>query len=176
MAVTRNEIIVALIGMAATVSTGLISNWDKITSTAHQPTNPAVLSDDINVQLRYFVETSGLRTSLEAMDKARAERLRLQYKADKDTVNCMQDVRIQNSQLIDVAVEALKGHVTLEEIKELNRINASPAMINFAAKQPAITLDMLHGIEELSERMHRRNLAIAGRNSGNAQALRCPSR
>jgi hypothetical protein len=177
MASRRNEIIIAVIGLIGVVFTAVISNWDKMASAASIPSNSAVMSNDINVQLRYFIEISGFRASLEALERQRAERYKVEYKADNDTVNCMLDMSIQTNQLVDIAVNALKNHFTLEEIKELNRINSSPAMANFAAKQPAVSLDLIKGLEDAMERAHRRNLALAGRNKSKApQGSACPAR
>ncbi|KIF62996.1 DUF2059 domain-containing protein [Pseudomonas fluorescens] len=173
----KSEITIAVIGLVGVIFTGLVSNWDKLWSASGSASNSPVASDDINVQLRYYVDTTGLRTSMESLEKARAERYRLLYKADPETVNCMLDMGLQSSQLIDIAVNALKGHFTLEEIKELNRINASPIMKRLAEKQPAISLDLVKGLEEAFGRAHRRNVALAGksRDSGN-QNTACPAR
>lgn len=173
---SKSEITIAAIGLVGVIVTAVASNWDKISSPGSNASNPAIASDDINVQLRYYVDSTGLRTSMESLEKARAERYRLQYKADPDTVNCMLDMGLQSSQLIDVAVNALKGHFTLEEIKELNRINASPFMKRVAEKQPAISLDLVKGIEEALERAHRRNVALAGsRRDSGKQSAACPA-
>ena len=173
---SRNEITIAVIGLLGVVFTGLASNWDKISSASRTATNSAIVSDDINVQVRYYVETSGLRTGMEALEKDRAERYKREYKADPDTVNCMLDMDLPASQLIDIAINTLKNHFTLEEIKELNRINASPIMMRLAEKQPAIALDLLKGVQDAAERAHRRNLAIAsGSRKKEAQSLTCPA-
>ncbi|AZF01812.1 hypothetical protein C4J95_4381 [Pseudomonas orientalis] len=173
---SRSEIIIAVIGLVGVIVTALASNWDKISSVGNNSSNSPITSDDINVQLRYYVDSTGLRTSMESLEKTRAERYRLQYKADPDTVNCMLDMGLQSSQLIDIAVNALKGHFTLEEIKELNHINASPFMKRVAEKQPAISLDLVKGLEEALERTHRRNVALAGkRRDSGKQSTTCPA-
>ncbi|MCX5507687.1 hypothetical protein [Pseudomonas sp. BJa3] len=173
---TRNEIIIAVIGVIGVIATAMISNWDKISTPSSSVTNAALVSDDINVQIRYYVETSGLRTAFEALEKQRAERYRLEYKADKDTVDCMLDMSIPTNQLIEIATNSFRKHFTLEEIKELNRINAMPVMVSLAAKQAAITLDFASGLEEAAQRMQRRNLAIAGGNRAKAQQSEtCPT-
>jgi hypothetical protein len=56
----------------------------------------------------------------------------------------------------------MAAHYTLEELKELNRLESSPLMRRVAEKQPAIGLDVIKGIEAAAERARRRNLAIAG--------------
>lgn len=172
----RSEIIIAAIGLVGVIVTALASNWDKISSAGGNTSNAPIASDDINVQLRYYVDSNGLRAAMESLEKARAERLRIQYKADPDTVNCMLDMGLPTSQLVDIAVNALKGHFTLEEIKELNRISASPIMKRLAEKQPAISLDLVKGLEEAFERAHRRNVALAGnRRDSGKQSTACPA-
>jgi hypothetical protein len=174
--VSRNEIVIALIGFLGVAFTAAVSNWDKISS--HGSTSSApIVSDNIDVQIRYFIETSGFRSAMDALEKQRAERYKLEYKADKDTVNCMLDMSIPPNQLVEITVEAFRKHFTLEEIKELNRINATPAMADFAAKQAAISLDLVSGLEEAAERARRRDMAIArGNKNLVAQSPACPSR
>lgn len=171
----RNEIIIAVIGLLGVLFTGAVSNWDKIFP-AHNATNYPVASDDINIQARYYVETTGFRSALEAVEKARAERYRREYKLSPETVDCMMDMNIPTTQLVDIATNVLKAHFTLEEIKELNRIESNPLLRRAAEKQPAITLDVLKGIEEAAERARRRNLAIAGAERRVAQqSTACPA-
>jgi len=151
----RNEIIIALIGLIGVA----VSNWDKIFPSA---ANNPVPSGDINVQARYYVESAGLRTGLEAIEKARAERYRREFKLSSETVDCMIDMDIPTTQLVEIATNVLKAHFTVDELKELNRIEATPLMRRVAEKQPAIALDLVKGIEDAAERARRRNLAIAG--------------
>jgi len=173
---TRNEIIIAVIGLVGIIFTAVISNWDKLSSPSRTATNSPVVSDDINVQIRYYIETTGFRNALEALEKQRAERYRLEFKADRDTVDCMLDMSIPTNQLVDIAVDAFRKHYTLEEIKELNRINALPAMVSLASKQAAISLDLVSGLEEAAQRMKRRNLALANGNRTKAQqSAACPT-
>lgn len=173
---TRNEIIIAVIGLVGVISTGVFSNWDKLFSPSRTASTSPVVSDDINVQVRYLVETSGFRDAMEALEKQRAERYRLEFKADKDTVDCMLDMSIPTNQLVDIAVAAIRKHYTLEEVKELNRINAMPAMVSAASKQAAISLDLVSGLEEAAQRMKRRNLALAGANrTTTQQSSACPT-
>jgi len=173
---TRNEIIIAVIGLVGIIFTGVISNWDKLFSPSSSATNSPVVSDDINVQARYYIETSGFRTAMEALEKQRAERYRLEFKADKETVDCMLDMSIPTNQLVDIAVDGIRKHFTLEEIKELNRINAMPAMVSAASKQAALSLDLVSGLEETAQRMQRRNQALARANRTTAQqSAACPA-
>lgn len=173
---TRNEIVIAVIGLVGVLSTGVLSSWDKVFPPSHTATKSPVVSDDINVQIRYYIETTGFRNAMEALEKQRAERYRLEYKADRDTVDCMLDMSVPTNQLIDIAVDAFRKHYTLEEIKELNRINALPAMVSLASKQAAISLDLVSGLEEAAQRMERRNLALANANRTKAhQSAACPT-
>lgn len=173
---TRNEIIIAVIGLVGVISTGVFSNWDKLFSPSRTAASSPVVSDDINVQIRYYIETTGFRNAMEALEKQRAERFRLEFKADRDTVDCMLDMSVPTNQLIDIAVEAFRKHYTLEEIKELNRINALPAMVSLASKQAAISLDLVSGLEDAAQRVKRRNLALARANRTTAQqSAACPT-
>ncbi|MCO7538206.1 hypothetical protein NJH24_25910 [Pseudomonas asiatica] len=173
---TRNGIIIAAISLVGVITTGVFSNWDKLFSPSRTATNSPVVSDDFNVQVRYYIETSGFRNAMEALEKQRAERYRLEFKADKDTVDCMLDMSIPTNQLVDIAVDAIRKHFTLEEIKELNRINAMPAMVSAASKQAAISLDLVSGLEDAAQRMKRRNLALARANRTTAQqSAACPT-
>jgi len=150
---------IAVIGLCGVVFTGAVSNWDKISpSTPNYP----VASDDINVQARYYIESTGFRAGLDAVEKARAERYRREYKVSSETVDCMIDMGIPTTQLVDIATNVLKAHYTLEEIKEMNRIASLPIMRKVAERQPAVGLDLVNGIEDAAERARRRNLAIAG--------------
>ncbi|MFG0528980.1 DUF2059 domain-containing protein [Pseudomonas sp. yb_2] len=163
---TRKEITIALIGFAGVVLTALLSNYDKIfTGTTTQSNyNSEVVNGDINIQLRQLIETSGMRASLEAIEKNRLEQYKAKYKASQEELNCIADVGLQNNQLIDILVEALRKNLSLKDIQELNKFYTSSAMVNYISKQPAITLDMIHGLEEAMARNHRRNIALAGTN------------
>ena len=169
----RNEIVIAIIGLVGVIFTAVISNWDKISpSTANYP----VASDDINVQAQYYIESTGLRATLEAFEKARVERYRREYKVSAEEADCMIDLGIPATQLVSIATNVLKAHYTLDELKEMNRIASLPLMRRVTEKQPAIGLDLFKGVEEAAERARRRNLAIAGGERKVAQqSTACPA-
>lgn len=121
-------------------------------------------SDDINVELRRFIELTGLRISLEEAEKDKIQRYKMQYHVSGDVANCMVDVeQIPTSQLVEVAISAIQKHTTLKEIQEMNEFYSTPSMKNYRDKQPLIMKDMTLGMEELSERLQLKSAVVSDR-------------
>jgi hypothetical protein len=172
----RNEIIIAVIGLVGVVFTAIVSNYDKLLGVTpeHTSISPYENVDDINMQLRYFIEVSGFRDSLEEMEKVTAEKYKLKYGATDTEINCILDNRIQTEQLIELFVETMKNHMTLQQIKDLNRLYSSETMKSYTESSPLIVREFISGIEKLFERMYVRNQAI--RRSGNSSSEEsCPA-
>jgi hypothetical protein len=160
----RKEIIIALIGLAGVIFTAVASNTDKLFGEGSEAKNVATFesNNDIDVQLRYFVEVSGLRDSLETMKRIKIEKLKQQHQTTEEAIQCVLDNQIQNEQIIEVMVGALKSHITLEEIKEINKFYSSKSMQSYVKASPLVTRDLIDGIDNLYERMYVRNMAIIG--------------
>ena len=158
----RNEIIIAVIGLVGVIFTAVLSNYDRLfgdtPESAH--VSPYENVDDINMQLRYFVEVSGFRDSLEEMEKVTAEKFKQKYGATDTEINCILDNQIQTEQLVEVFVETMKNHVTLQQIKDLNRLYSSETMKSYTKSSPLIVRGFIAGIDKLFERMYVRNQAI----------------
>ncbi|MDA8482630.1 DUF2059 domain-containing protein [Pseudomonas resinovorans] len=172
---TKNEVVIAAIGFAGILVTGILSNYDKIFATESSEYES---SNDINLQARNFVEISGMRAGLEVMEKQRIEKLKWKYNASPETIDCMMGAGIQTSQLIDLTVDVLKKHLTLKELKELNEFHSSPSMRHYIDQQAAISKDLIDGIETLAEKNHIRNLALALNNEKNhaTSTQSCPTK
>lgn len=173
----RNEIIIALIGLAGVIFTAVISNTDKLFGDDSDVRDVAISeSNDIEVQIRYFIQVSGLRNSLETMKRIRIEKLKEQHQTTDEVIQCVLDNQIQNEQLIEVMVKVFRSHVTLDELKELNRFYSSETMKSYVKASPLITRDLIAGVDNLYERMYVRNKAIIGtRIEPKAKEGSCPS-
>ena len=159
----RNEIIIALIGLLGVIFTAIASNYDKFfvdNKIINKHISPYENIEDIGMQLRYFVEVSGFRDSLEEMDRITAEKYKLKYGATNIVVDCILDNRIQKEQLIELFVETMKSHITLEQIKDINNLYSSESMKSYNKSSPLIVRDLVAGIDRLYERMHIRNQSI----------------
>jgi len=155
----RNEIIIALIGLVGVIFTGVVSNYDKLFV---DDISPYENVDDIEMQLRYYVEISGFRNSLEEMDRVIAEKYRLKHQASELEINCVLDNRIQKEQMIELFVDTFKKHVSLQQIKEMNRFYSTETMKVFNKSSPLVVRDLMAGLDKLHERLYVRNQAIVG--------------
>lgn len=171
----RNEIIIALIGLLGVIFTAVISNYDKLSDGNPKTKNkfPYENVEDVDLQMRYFIEVSGLRDGLNEMNRIAAEKYRLKYGATEEEINCILDNRIQNEQVIELFIGAHKNHISLRQIKELNRLHSSEIMKSYNKASPLIVRDLLAGIDKLYERIHIRNQSIVGA-SKNQDAQSCP--
>ena len=160
----RNEIVIALIGLVGVIFTAIASNYDKLFS---EPVSPYENIDDIETQLRYYVDISGIRKALEEMDKSVAERYKQKYQVSEAEINCMMDIRLQKEQLIELFIRVNKQHVSLKQIKDINRFYSSESMKSFNSLSPIISRDLFIGMSELYERLHIRNRALAGTSINN---------
>ncbi|WAF84549.1 hypothetical protein NRL37_21000 [Metapseudomonas otitidis] len=172
----RNEIIIALIGLAGIIFTALISNYDKIFKNSEPSTNsfPYENIDDLDLQLRYFIEISGFRSSMEELKKISAEKYKLKHNISDMVINCIQDNQIQTEQMIELVIKSHKNHITLQQIKELNRLYSSDSMRSYTKSSPLIVRDLLAGLDSIYERMHIRNMAIANSSKTNGNDS-CPA-
>lgn len=121
-------------------------------------------SGDINVELRHFIEVSGIRTSFEEMDKIKSEQYRLKYQIPEDTANCLLDFEVKGNEIIEMIVDVMKKHTTLEQVQEMNEFYSTPSMKSYLKEQPAITKDIMDGFDKLYERLNMRSGAILNGN------------
>jgi predicted transport protein len=156
----KNEIIIALIGFIGVAFTAVVSNYDKLFG---EDISPYEHVNDVETQLRYYVDISGFRKGLEEMDRSVAERYKQKYQASETTINCMMDMRIQKEQLIELFVSVYKEHVTLQKMKDINRFYSTEAMKSFTSLSPIIARDLVVGINDLYQRMYIRNSALSGK-------------
>lgn len=172
----RNEIIIALIGLSGVIFTAVVSNYDKLfqSDSEKAASFPYESVEDIDMQIRYFVEVSGFRAALDEMQKVAAEKYKLKYGATEAEVNCVLDNQIQNEQLIELFVETMRNHISLEQIKDLNRIYSSESMKSYNKASPLIVRDLINGIDKLYERMHIRNQAVI-RSMKDTNEASCPA-
>lgn len=162
----RNEVVIALIGLAGVVFTAVISNYDKIFNDDKvvEESFPYEKIDDLDMQLRYFIEISGFRNSLEEMKRVSAEKYKLRHDVSDSVINCIQDNQIQTEQLIELFIKIHKNHMTLRQIKDINRLYSSESMRSYTKSSPLIIRDLMAGFDSIYERMHVRNMAISGAN------------
>lgn len=162
----RNEIIIALIGLIGVIFTAVVSNYEKIfdDKPENESSFPYEKVDDLDMQLRYFIEVSGFRNSMEEMKKVSAEKYKMKHGVSDTVVNCILDNQIQTEQLIELFISAHKNHITLQQVKDLNRLYSSESMKSYSKSSPLIARELLSGIDAIYERMHIRNMAISGAN------------
>ena len=172
----RNEIIIALIGLIGVIFTAVVSNYEKIfdEKSENESSFPYEKIDDLDMQLRYFIEVSGFRNSMEEMRKVSAEKYRMKHGASDTVVNCVLDNQIQTEQLIELFISVHKNHITLQQVKDLNRLYSSESMKSYSKSSPLIVRELISGIDAIYERMHIRNMAISGANKKQSDES-CPA-
>lgn len=172
----RNEIVIALIGLAGIIFTAVISNYDKLFNDPASTANsfPYEKIDDLDMQLRFFIEVSGFRSSMDELKRVSAEKYKLRHNASDAVINCIQDNQIQTEQMIELFVKVHKNHITLQQVKELNRLYSSESMKSYTKSSPLIVRDLLAGLDSIYERMHIRNMAISGAARANSDDS-CPA-
>ena len=163
----RYEVLIAILGLIGMLATGVLSNWDKIFPredllvapyTGYQPTGR------FETELRYYIEVSGLRQTLDDMQEQMLEQLRrnllVEAPADADKINAVfeaiQEEAISIDDVIPVMLDIYQKHFTVEEIQELNKFYSTETMQNMIDKLPLVNADLApHQVRMIDEYMRR---------------------
>lgn len=150
----RGEIIVGLIGLVGVVVTATLSNWDKISppdgtvSAAYRGYRP---TGDIGVEIRYFMEVSGLRDSVariqrNALVEARSEIARAGTIPPSVLDSAFEAVSLELKGEYDTFVASYvpvaAKRISLEQIQELNKFYSTERMRSYIAVQPLLIDDL----------------------------------
>ena len=148
----RNEIIIAIIGLVGVITTGLISNWDKIfaegqvlqtTYSGYRPTN------NFETNLRYYFEVSGTRATMETQQKELLNRLEMQLisenpeKAEpiKEFISAVREEAPTVEEILNKLLPIYRKHFTIKELQELNKFYSTKIMQGMVKKSSLIALE-----------------------------------
>lgn len=149
------EVLIAIIGLVGVLATAGFSNWDKIFPpknvvksefSGYQPTG------DPQIELRYFIEITGMRSALkqmqmgmidhfkrqtEALPGARPETVAKAFKILED------DLPTQYDEIVNAFVPIASKHFSVAELQELNKFYSTPVMRELIRKQPIMNSEFL---------------------------------
>jgi hypothetical protein len=148
----RGEVVIALIGLAGVLTTGVLSNWDKLfprqnvvqaTYSGYRPTG------SFETEFRYYFDVSGTRQAIESMQRqlllnAKNAALAQEPAKAKKIDEMFAVIDKESIKIDDVIREVLpiyQKHFTLAEIQELNKFYSTEVMQTMVKKMPLITQD-----------------------------------
>jgi hypothetical protein len=172
----RKEILIAIIGLVGVLTTGVLSNWDKMfpppnvvkaTYAGYQPTG------DPQIELRYFTEITGLRDTLKQMQAGMLDHFRKQaesqWPGDTEMLGKMfkvleEESAAQYDEIMNSYIPVASKYLSTAEIQELNKFYSTPAMRELIRKQPLINKElmpiMMVQLSRSQEKMARRLGAV----------------
>lgn len=146
---SKKEISIALIGLVGILVTAFFSNWDKLFPPENVLETTFIgyrLTDDFETELRYYIEVSGTRKTIESMQEQvlNQEKMQLlqQYPADSEKTERLFQIIKEEAITVDEVVKEMipiyKNHFTLEEIQELNKFYSTEIMQSMIKKMPLV--------------------------------------
>lgn len=151
----KNEIIIAIIGLTGVLTTSLFSNWDKI----YPPKNIVTSSysgyaptGDPQVELRYFMEITGMRSTVSGMQTEILRPIKNQIKEsykDKPEISADllriidEEVEPQYDQIINAYIPLASKYFSVEELQELNKFYSTPTMREMTRKTPLLNKEFM---------------------------------
>ncbi len=148
----RVKIIIAVIGLIGTVSATVITNWDKLRPKPEELINP---TNDIEIEVRHHLELSGMREMMRAMKARMEQKYRDKYDLTEEELASLVDVSTLGNDFLEVFVEIYKRHLSLEEIRELNRLHSSEIMVTYRKKQMKMIPDLIEETDKLAEKKYK---------------------
>jgi hypothetical protein len=154
-AAKNKEVLIAVIGLIGVLATAGFSNWEKIFPppnivksqfTGYTPTG------DAQVELRYFMEITGMRANLKQMQAGVIEHFKKQTEAipgatPEFTAKMFkvleEEMNTQYDEVMNAFVPVASKHLAVPELQELNKFYSTPAMREFLRKQPIINSEFL---------------------------------
>lgn len=140
----RNEIVIALIGLVGIV----LTNLDKLgfgDTGGYKPTN------NLDVELGYYLELTGARESLELMKANLEEKYRKKYGLTPEQIACVIDNSFFVDDYYDAVFEAHKKYLTLEDVQQLNGIASTEPMQRYRERNPAILRDLMERLDRVAD-------------------------
>jgi hypothetical protein len=149
----RGEVVVAIIGLVGVLTTGILSNLDKLfpkqnvvqaTYSGYRPTG------NFETELRYYFDVSGTRKALEATQQHMLSNLRTQAitanPSDAAEITKIWSIIDKEAiKLDDVIREILPSyqkHFSLAEMQELNKFYSTELMQGMIKKLPLLAQDL----------------------------------
>lgn len=166
-----NQVLIAALGLVGVLATGVFSNWDKLF--AKNPTVQAAYTGykptgDFETELRYFLDVSGSRATMDAFQKSLIEnqkqQLLIAYPNDAATITKIFDIASQEMiKFDDIIAELLpvyQKYYTVDELQQLNKFYSTDAMRQMVKQGPLIVNDTIpitnKLVAELQGRIQRR--------------------
>jgi hypothetical protein len=147
MTAGRSQTAIALIGLVGVLTTGVLSNWDKLFShvvtATYQGYKP---TGDFETELRYHFEITGERKNSEDEVRRNVDAMRSILLAkkpdDAKVINQAMEAVLEVAPKFEDAVALLlpiyKKYYTVAEIQELNKFYSTDIMQQMVKKDPLI--------------------------------------
>jgi uncharacterized protein len=151
---TQKEVLIAAIGAIGVIITGVVSNWDKLfppnnvvtaTYSGYRPTG------DPEVELRYFMEITGMRGMTKHMQDEVVKYFKTQSVAEHgnpelaEKVFQIVDEELENTfdQAMNTYIPIALKYLTPEQVQELNKFYSTPIMRELVRATPLINKEYM---------------------------------
>ena len=149
----KSEIQIAIIGLVGVLATAIFSNWDKIfpdqnvvqaSYSGYRPTA------NFETELRYFIEVSGTRATIENMQKQLLNSLKIKLLAESpehaEEIDAVLNTALKESitieEVLKIMLPVYQEHFTIEEVQELNKFYSTEIMQDMIRKMPLVTQEL----------------------------------
>ena len=162
------QVVVAIIALVSATITAAISNWDKLFGTVVEAKyNGYRPTGNFETELRYYLEVSGARQTLESMQTQMLERIRVDFiskhPGDAAQLNSLLAAAEKDAPKFDDVIREYvplyQKHFTLQEIQELNKFYSTEIMQGMVKKLPLLAQDaapiQLKMMNDYLERLER---------------------
>jgi hypothetical protein len=155
MTAGRSQILIALIGLVGVLTTGVLSNWDKLFShvvtVSYQGYKP---TGDFETELRYFFEITGrrktgdrlieaVRSGLISANPQNAEKINQQLNAASETA-------LTSDETLAATLPIYAKYYTVAEIQELNKFYSTEIMQEYLKREPLLQEESWRVIAKLT--------------------------
>jgi hypothetical protein len=145
----KSEIIIAIIGLIGIVTTGTLSNWDKLVGNKIivEEYTGYNMTDDFETEMRYYFEISGTRKTLEAYQNKIFDDLKMDLLEDspddaKENRAIIEINKELAKELFDKSIRKIipvyKKYFTISEIQNMNKFYSTKTMQIMLNKMPLL--------------------------------------
>ena len=154
-AAKSKEVLIAVIGLIGVLATAGFSNWDKMFPPANvvkSQFSGYTPTGDPQVELRYFMEITGMRANLKQMQTGMFEHFKKQTEAipgaSPELIGRMfkaleEETSTQYDEIMNAFVPIASKYLAVPELQELNKFYSTPVMREFLRKQPLINSEFI---------------------------------
>lgn len=170
----KSEIIIAIIGLIGVITTGVLSNWDKLSGnkiiteeyTGYNMTN------DFETEMRYYFEVSGTRKTIESFQEEMYNNLKMKMLEDapEDAEKTKAIIKLNkelSEEIFDKTIRKVipiyQKYFTLAEVQNMNKFYSTNTMQVMLSKMPLVVNELapiqqellLEYFQELEEKMEK---------------------